>query len=194
MKLEIEPFKTSDLEVNEVTVKSLGFMDLVKVWARASTPKGRQRAQMQAMVRFNGEEPTLDQITKLPIRVAKNIMKGMNEAGDKSEPGGVLSEGADGIDTPIVYRLGTPLKMKRGKEDVLITELEFKATTYDEIEDVIAAENDLAATVELIKKLAVPVGIKGLSIVPEAALSQLTTSDGMKMAMEVLVPFVSLES
>lgn len=194
MKLEIEPFKVGDLDVTEVTVRTLGFIDLVSVWSKSSTAKGRQRAQMQAMVRLNGQEPTIEQITKLPIKVAKRILAGMNKASDTSEPGQVLSDGADGIDTPILYKLGTPLRMKRGKEDVFITELEFKATTYDEIEDVIAAENDLAATVELIKRLAVPVGVKNLNIVPEATLSQLTMSDGMKMAIEVLAPFVALET
>lgn len=189
-KLEIDPFTLGDTEITEVVVKPLRFLEFVKATQGTTTIKDYQRSRMRASVTLNGNLISSEQISMLPIKVGKKIVEELNKIDDGNGPGEILSGDNDGINAPILYRLGTPLKMKRGKEDVFIKELEFQAKTFGDIEDIIASDHILVQAVELLKRLAVPVGVKGLTVLPENVLNQLSTADGAKIAQDVLTPFV----
>lgn len=189
-KLEIEPFKVGEMEVTEVSIRKLNFLEFIGVAKGATNQKQYTRQRIMAAVTFNGEKVTSEQIPLLPIPVAKEIMNELNSGEGNGIPGVVLSGDADGIHEPVLYKLGTPLKMKNSKGEVLIEELEFQAKTFGDIEDIVATENGMQQTVELLKKLAVPVGVKGLTILPESVLSQLTVADGLKIATDISPNFI----
>lgn len=110
---------------------------------------------------------------------------------DAGEPGEVISEG-NGVDSPVLYRFGTPLKMASGKGEALqIEEVEFIARTLGDIEDVLAADNPFSQAVLLIQNCAKPVGGPvPLQRLPSWAVEQVLIADGAKIAQEVLPRFL----
>jgi hypothetical protein len=95
----------------------------------------------------------------------------------------VLNDG-DGLTTPILVKLGTPLEAA-GKT---ISELEFMAKTYGDVESVLAETNELAQAVELIKSLAKPAGMLAL---PSWAVDMVSVQDGMFIERTILPRFLA---
>ena len=77
---------------------------------------------------------------------------------DEGEVGKIIKEG-DGVSSSIVYQLGTPIPVT-GKNP--ITELEFLASTYGDIEDVMSANDSIAQTALLIAAIGKPPGMSGI--------------------------------
>ena len=125
-------------------------------------------------------------ILKLPIRATLAISSKLDNS--EGEPGKVIRDG-DGIDKAITYQLGTPIPTGQGKEP--ITELEFLASTYGDIEDVLAADSSLHQTAKLISTVAKPLGTS-LTLLPTWAINLITISDGMIINREILPRFLSL--
>ena len=174
-----------DQRVTSITVAPLSFMQLCEIWKglRSTGDKVRgelQRARILQQTTFavgdNRVQPDAAQLSKLPASVAKDIITALDVG--SGTMGTVTSKG-DGVTTPIVYKLGTPITMKQGSETVSITELEFMASTYGELEDVLAADSDAEKAKILLRDVAVPLGVKSLNRLPGWAMDRLTTADGI---------------
>jgi hypothetical protein len=93
---------------------------------------------------------TPEEVLRLPLPDFYRIVAALDNGEGKA--GKIIRDG-DGINTAIVYELGTPLPVI-GKEP--IRELEFLASTYGDIEDVLGADGPAAQTAVLIKSVAKP--------------------------------------
>jgi hypothetical protein len=122
--------------------------------------------------------PDLPTIIGLPIPVAKLIIKDLDENEDAA--GEIIADG-DGISTPILYKLGTPVAVDNGAP---IEELEFMAKVYGDIENVIGESSPFQRALALLRHVAKPAGLLAL---PSWALDQITIADG-KVIAEKIVP------
>jgi hypothetical protein len=187
--------KFGDTVIDEIKVMPLTFAEMGKLWRQAGNAKSRaevalQRSRIMHQTHFMAAGkrvlPNEAQLSQLPASVAKAIIPALDNG--QGVAGKLLNDG-DGATSPILYQLGSPIGMKNGKgEDVSITELEFMASTYGEIEDVLCAENDIAKTLELFKRIAKPVG-GSLQTLPGWALDKITTADGVTVMNLILSRF-----
>lgn len=122
-------------------------------------------------------------LMKLSIPVSRRLLPLLAE--DEGTPGKIVKEG-DGVSSPIIYKLGTPIKTAEGK---LIEELEFFAQTYGEIEDLLSEDLMHNQVMVLISKLARPVA-STLQALPGWAVEQITMADGMTLGNKVLPGFL----
>jgi hypothetical protein len=184
-------FQVADKPVTSIEVMPLTFVGLGKLWDRM--PAGAKpevylnRARMKAQTIFkNGSDPlvpTDEDITKLPAQVAKKLIDAQDVG--SGTPGKVVQKG-DGAASPILYKLGTSIDMKDGSgKEISITELEFQASTYGELEDVLAADHEVAKAIALLTKVATPVGVESLTVLPGWALDRITLADGVGIMRNV---------
>jgi len=147
----------------------------------------RVRMTKQVAYYTNGTQVPMSQveILRMPIPAARDISAKLDE--NEGKPGKIVRPG-DGVETAIVYELGTPLTL-RAKEPVVIRELEFLAKTYGEIEDVLAASSTFQQAAHLIATVAKPLGTS-LSLLPSWAVSQIMFADGYAIVREVLPHFL----
>lgn len=197
-KLEFqEEVFVADTSVEEIKVKPLSFVELVDLWGRvdplAKSPEASlRRLRIAHQVHFMSKGDRLaisaPDIGQLPRVVAQGILGLLDE--DTGERGKLIRPG-NGITTPLGYKLGTPIKMSsKGKEGKTeITELEFMAKTYGEVEDVLAAGNELAQTLELLRSVATPVSDTSLTRLPGWALDNITVADGVTIMKDILPHF-----
>lgn len=189
--------KFGDAVIDRIEVKPLSFLELASIWTKAGSRPGkreiafqRERIVFQTHFMSSGNRiiPEALHITALDLPVAKQILASLDL--DQGTPGKILQDG-DGSITTILYQLGTPLKAKTGKgEDVAISELEFQASTYGEVEEVLAAENELMQAVALLKTVAKPVMTSGnLMALPGWALDRITPADGVTIMKKILPNF-----
>lgn len=188
--------KIGEAVIDAIEVHPMLFFPLIDVWEKANNAPGNkpevalQRARMKYQTHFKvGADriaATDADIQKLPRTVASAILKLL----DKGQgPLGKILAAGDGCTTPVVYQLGTPVEMKKQTgETVTISDLEFMAETYGEVEDILAAANDLAKAGELIKRLGKPIG-SNLALLPGWALDRLTVADGIQVMRLVLPSF-----
>lgn len=186
-------------EVSSISVQEIFYAGFAKVWARsqlkvskslsAETSLQRERIRSQAhfMVKDKRVVPDDAAITQLPIPVARQIIAALND--DHGTAGEVLNDG-DGISKPILYRLGNPIKLTGKGETAEIAELEFLAKVYGDVEDVLAADNTLSQTVELIRSVAKPVGVASLTSLPSWALDRISLADGVIISQRILPGFL----
>jgi hypothetical protein len=184
-------FQVGEKDVTSIEVKPLTFLGLGKLWermpagAKPETYLNRARLVEQAVFKNGSEEltPSPQDVTKLPAAVAKAIITKLDVG---AGPRGKVINKGDGTSSPILYKLGTPIKMKGGDgKELVIEELEFQASTYGELEDVLAAENEVQKAIELITRIAVPVGIDSLTRLPGWAIDRFTLADGIGIMKEV---------
>lgn len=191
---------TSDVKFGEDAISSIEvhpihFVELVGIWNRAFAATSKkevvlQRARIMQQTHFmNGDKrifPDEAQLRSLPLDVAKSIISSL-ELG-QGVPGKVLGDG-NGISSPVLYKLGTPISAKTGKgEKVEISELEFQATTYGEVEDVLASVSEMSQTIALIQGIAKPVSTT-LMALPGWAIDRISVADGLTIMKEVLPRF-----
>ena len=187
--------KFGDAVIDSIEVEPLGFLALGKLWRRAEAQDSkaevalqRERILHQAHFMAAGKRVTPDaaQLGQLPFAVAKAILAELDHG--QGKPGKVLGDG-DGITAPVLYQLGAPVEMKNSKGDVVqITELEFQAATYGEVEDVLAAGNEIDKAIALLSGVAAPVQ-GNLTRLPGWALDRITTADGLAIMRKVLPRF-----
>lgn len=191
------PVKFGETIIDTIKVEKLGFVGFSDIWTAAAAKgtkdlmKNIRRGRIARQVHFMAAEkrivPTDPDISTLPISVMKPILTLLDA--ESGPPGRVLEPVGDGMTTPIVYKLGTPFKSSNSKgEGEVIEELEFLASTYGEIEDMLAAPNDIQAALILIKTVAKPLGSK-FQRLPGWAVDRLTMSDGVMIVNEVLKSF-----
>jgi hypothetical protein len=88
---------------------------------------------------------------------------------------------------PVLLKLGAPISGTTGSESKAISELEFLAKTYGDIEQVLAGTNDMERTVALIKYVAKPAGMLSL---PSWAVDSIDIRDGFFIQQEILPRFL----
>lgn len=191
------PFTTKDFTVAKLYCVGLSFRE----FSQASKAAGRAKTDMEARrLRFreqlkmqlraklaDGKQVRLDDeaIAQIPAKYATRIRDAMTlslfpeSAGEAK----VVSEG-DGYSQPILIALGQPLKMAGGVE---FAELEFKAGTLADLEDILSLDNSFDQT-EALLGLAQPASGKVLRL-PDSAKDQLSIADGLFLMRKVLPLF-----
>lgn len=148
----------------------------------------RMRTQVKA-VGADGAEIELSDadIMQMPLVYARRVKAEIDRFGAGEQPGKVIAAG-NGVTTPILYRLGTPIAFEtKAGDKAAIEELEFLAPTYGAAEDVLAADKETDQTLHLIRSCAVPVGSFNLQTLPSWAAAAVTMSDGFTI-MEAVLP------
>lgn len=195
-KIELS-FSVGEKIVTHVTVEAINFntlcafFTLANAMAKPESFEARmKRVRFMRQVKyFSGDtalEFGVEEIMKFPIAPARKIVT-MFDNVDEGKAGKVIRDG-DGVSTPILYELGTPIQVAQGKPP--ITEIEFLASTYGELEDVLAAGDTVHQTAMLIKTVAKPVH-GTLQALPTWASDRITVADGVILANHVLPRFLS---
>ena len=127
---------------------------------------------------------SMTEVLRMPIQAARDISAKLDE--NEGKPGKIARPG-DGIDKAIIYELGTPIPTGQGKPP--ISELEFLAKTYGDVEDVLAAATTFHQGLQLITSVAKPLG-SSLSALPSWAVNQIMFADGFGIVREVLPHFL----
>lgn len=183
----------SAVKVRVAPLKFKRFVDITR--ATLQERKGKQkleplmlRARIRAQCTFvTSAGKTIlisqEQLTALPVPAAKAIVAALPE--DEGETGELLNDG-NGIDSPIHYRLGSPIKGANGKK---IEEIEILCKTFGDLEDVLAGDQPLYQTLDLLAAVAKPVDGSMLAL-PSWALDEITLADGMFILNNVLPRFL----
>lgn len=185
-------FTVGEKSVDSVVIKSITFVQFCTIAHSAqamlqpATIEGRLlRARMSQQVEYlkDGQPVilTIDEILKMPFPVAREIQAKFGDSTMKR--GKVIGEG-DGVTTAVRFELGTPIELAEGKGS--IRELEFLATTYGELEDVVAGVDPLEQALSLIKSIAKPVH-ETLQTLPSWGVEKISVADGLTIA-EVILP------
>lgn len=173
----------------------LSFSALVRVIESASSADDTefsaliQRKRLVAQLRgvkADGSQTILSEaeVLGLPAPAARAALLRLREG--EGEIGEVLGDG-DGVTKPVLYRLGTPIKY--GTD--IIEELEFKASTYGEIEAVLAETAPILQALALITHNAKPIYENGtLQRLPTPEIEQITQADGGAILQHVLPRFL----
>jgi hypothetical protein len=196
IKLEKLPikFQLGDRVIDGAVVRPMTFQSFSNLVAEAQALKEPEawlarmrRLRMSKQVQYfaNGTMVPVDfnDITKLSIADARSIIARLD---DNEGPAGKIIRDGDGVDKAIVYQLGTPIAVQKGDP---IAELEFHASTYGDVEDVLAAENTIQQTVMLIKKLGKPLN-SSLTMLPSWGVDAITVADGVFVMGEILPRFL----
>jgi len=153
--------------------------------------RARAKAQVKCTLATGGStaltEPLLN---KMPIQYAVRLKDAVNEAMLSADPLNApkLVTNGDGIGTSIHMKLGQPIKFQGDKPP--ITEIEFHAEVFEDLEDAILADtrvNQILALMKIAKPLDGP---GNLSALPSWAIDQLSFEDGMFIASTVLPNFM----
>lgn len=195
MEIDVtHPFEIAGSSVSKITVRPIMFASLVRITGDA-TDKGHgfAAALLKARIAEQADfrdgkgaplKPTEADIDKMPMPVAKAIRDALDDG--QGEAGTLVRDG-DGVSSPVLYRLNTPLKIMSGKEEVAVEELEFAAATLMEAQQVLAEDSALRKAHLLLLKLAKPVGVKSLMVLPATLVDQVTVGDGVGI-MRLVVP------
>jgi len=184
------------VKIEEIKVAPLTFVTMCNLWtlARSAVMKPevalqRERILYQTHFMASGKRvtPNPDDLTRLPASVAKSIIAALDLG--QGTPGKVISDSDDG-EKPVLYKLGDPIKMKGGPSgNALISELEFHATTFGEMEEILASDTELSQTLALLRTLANPIEHASLQRLPLWAVDQLSVADGVTIMRTVLPNF-----
>lgn len=184
-------------QIVRITVEPLNFAQFVDVWSQSPLDPTRPEVSLQNrrilwQSKFYGDDEkpvtaTVDDLHRLPIQTARKIINSLNA--NQGKMGEVVGGGEPSTMGHSIYKLGTPLSGgKTGGKAIRIAEIEFSAKTYGEIEDVLAADNDLAQTVALIRKIGNPVGAP-IPVMTNGLVQQITMADGIGIMRTVLPNF-----
>jgi hypothetical protein len=189
-------FQLGDRLIDGAAIKPLsfqGFVDCVKeaqVMTQLKTFEARlKRCRLMRQITFyTGNAITqvsLTELLRMPVPVARLLLGRLDDA-DNTTSGKIIRSG-DGIATAITFELGAPIPVGSGKAP--IKELEFLATTYGDLEDVMSATNRIEQGLMLISTVAKPLGTS-LSQLPSWAVGQISTADGFAISNEVVPLFL----
>lgn len=122
-------------------------------------------------------------LREMPIPLVRKIRAAFNF---ETKPGEISVKG-DGITSPVIYKLGEPIKTDKGE----ITELEFLASTLGDIEDVIFRTNSNEQALALLESVATPLGSDiSLQALPAWAVEKISIIDGAQIAQEIVPLFL----
>jgi len=189
------PWQLQDKVIDGAMINNLSFKAFADYLVEAQLMKKpktiearlrRIRLAKQVTYYINGSTTliTPDDVTMMPIPDA-HLIASYLDANDEGAIGKIIKAG-DGINTSIVYELGTPIPVT-GKAP--IKELEFIAKTYGDIEDVMSAGDVISQTAALIATVAKPPGMLAL---PSWAVNDITMADGVTISSLVTPHFLGL--
>lgn len=198
--IQSPPFLIGQARVAKLVVAKMNFAQFARVHAAAEQAALRAnsenrmkyytRERLKTQLRAYDENGTPIPLSEADIlNIPRTYATQLNRALDiVDEPlGDILSEG-DGIASPILFKLGTPISTG---SDGVITELEFSARTYGDVEDVLSATRQTDQVIELLKHCAKPVGGPvNLIGMPSWAAEGLTLTDGIILMDKVLPRFL----
>jgi hypothetical protein len=188
-------FQLGDTLIDGATIRPLTFSAFVECITAAQTmsqpvsfeSRLRRLRMTRQVTYYSGNSAvavTPENIMSLPIPSLRTIVAHLDD--DEGKPGKVIRDG-DGIDKAIVYELGAPIPLGQGKSP--IKELEFQASTYADIEDVLSVDTAIQQTAMLLMTVAKPLGIS-LSLLPSWAVNQITVADGVTISKDILPRFL----
>lgn len=204
------PFIIKGLSVLKLIIRTINFEEYAKcldiysnelkkgspILAQRELNRARLKRQVSAVC-ANGQTIPLDS-ENIGAMPSKLFVQAFNAINKFDEPkGSVISEGGDGVLTPIIYRLGTPFDFVDTNATTRpigtvpkIVELEFIAKTGGDIEEVMCHDNKIDQTLALIKTCATPLGGETqLMRLPSWMISSLTYKDGFDILENVLPVF-----
>lgn len=155
------------------------------------TQRGLRRAEQIKGFDAGGTEIKIepDELLRLPRALYVRVMAALDAPSDK--PKGEIVAPGDGADTPIIYRLGTGMKLSGATGEQTVTDLEIIAKTGGDIEDVLIETGTVAQTLALLEHCATPLTKDlGLISLPSWALDQITMADGFEIMEKVLPSFL----
>lgn len=192
------PFAIGDEAATGAEIASLPFVQFAAICQRVTARKGAgkiqallQRARLAEQVTYvtkGGKKfkATEEQVAMLPIAEARQLLAELDS--QDGAPGELLSAPeADGISAAIHYRLGTPIAVQPGKEP--IAEIEFRAKVFGDVENIIAADDDIARVAEMLESIARPVG-GSMLMLPSWAVERISLADGIFIMNKVLPRFL----
>lgn len=196
------PIVLGDKRVTRVEVHPLNFVSFVKLAEDTALITGgdrkkfnvinrRARLKRQAIPYAGDTKLAFDDlsIAQLPITVGMAINKALDDG--SGEPGEVVNEKADGITSPILFKLGTPIKFKNADGEGHFAEIEFLAKTFGDIEEIVSETSDPQQILAALRTIGKPVGVSdGLQAMPSWAIDEITVADGFAMAEKVLPRFL----
>jgi hypothetical protein len=206
MELKIEaPYLVGTKKAIKFAIAPIMFTKFVELALQSANAKNTQATFNSALLRHRTKIVTDDGVQHditpellhvMPRPVVMPLVKFFDKEGEvpadetaeqkaerlASQPQ-ILTDG-DGLTTPVLFKLSQPLEAA-GKT---ISELEFIAKTYGDVESVLAETNELAQTVELIKSLAKPAGMLAL---PSWAVDMVSVRDGMFIERSILPRFLA---
>lgn len=188
-------FPIGDTIIDGAVIRPLtfqGFAEAVTAAQAMSQPKTfearikrvRMLRQIQYFVGTAQRTVSAEELMRMPIPAARTLSRLM-ESADEGKPGKIIRPG-DGVDQAVTYELGTPIPVGQGKQP--ITELEFIAKTYGDVEDILAAPDTIQQTILLLQTIAKPLP-STLSALPSWASSIITMADGITISREILPLF-----
>lgn len=200
INIDKRPFIVGDKRIAQITVRPIRFAGMVKAIqdaADAGMDKDNQtsyvrRARISTQADFidtSGEKVIVDHLalSQMPREYASKLIKALDENGGKE--GSLVNDG-DGVSGSLIYKLGTPIAVLGGENNSDITELEFAADTFGEVEDVLAETNSIEQTLALLKKIAKPAGNTTLIALPSWAVDAIAVQDGFTIMEKVLPRFL----
>jgi hypothetical protein len=197
------PVVIKEKTIVEIQVSKIGMLAFHKLSNEASSLVGgggkkwslamrRLRIKHQARaIADDGTKLTFDDmdITQLPIPYVSKLEKAVN--GSDDEKAGEIIGNGDGVSSPILFKLGTPIPVQSNSDKAHISELEFHASTYGDIEEVLAEVDQLGQTVALLRQTAKPLGVNDtLQRLPDWALDKITLADAFYITENVLPRFL----
>lgn len=175
--------------INFITMMRLSTEVVVKDEKETSRVVQRMRTlkQVKSFDESGKERPfTAVEYAAMPPKIGKAIIKASSEVLDTEGEAEILLDG-DGITAPVLVKLSSPLTLG----DQSISELEFHAKTFGDIEGILAESNGGKQAIIFIEELAHPV-VSNLKLqrLPQWAVDQLSVIDGMFIARKVLPRFL----
>jgi hypothetical protein len=188
-------FPLGEQLIDGATVKPLSFQGFVECVNKAvdmtvpTTFEARlKRCRMLRQVTFYIGNTVVQvgdvDLLRLPIAAARVLLAKLDAF---DSPVGKIIRRGDGISTAIVFELGTPIPLGQGKSP--IKELEFAASTYGDVEDVLSATNRIQQALMLISTIAKPLGTSLVQL-PSWAVNQISSADGFAISNEVVPIFL----
>ena len=183
-------------QVTSIEVNGITFMQFYDVWSKSIAAIGvkqevaLQRGRIKKQTVFKAGADVLElsdtDLMQLPFQLTKDIIAALDDG--EGVAGKIIVKG-DIATSPVIYKLGTPFAMKNGDTEISVSELEFSAKTYADVEDVLVADSSLSKTVMLVTKLAKPIEVPSLMQLPGWMVDRLTIADGFTIMKEVLPLF-----
>lgn len=180
------------------TVEPITYVNLVRLGSSLVIKNPRDTAKLMQRKRIFKQVTAYNdkgkatftevELSALSPSLGKRISRAVDEVLDQPNECEIISpDDADGVSAPILVKLGSPLNM--GSES--ITELEFHAKTYGDIEAVFAEDNAAEQTILFIENMAKPItsDLK-LQALPSWAVEQISPADGIFISRFVLPRFL----
>lgn len=212
MEIQITtPYMVAGKKATKFVVRPIGYVEMsgIATAAGREAKPGEANALVRAraimartqVITDDGKTHAIDPLMlhTMPRPVAKPLLNYINTEGDipddvsAEERARLVATGAtiltdgDGLTEPVLIRLGTPVMGTTGTDEKGISELEFIAKTYGDIEHVLAGTNDMDRTVALIRHVAKPAGMLAL---PSWAVDAIDIRDGFFIQNEILPRFL----